>query len=152
MAKRVETPIKSCHDCWRNYTLSEWKDLELVAKDGTLETKHCACGEELTLDRDGLEDLDLTDDPNDYETHHAGAVVQPSRVVEANISKPKPTPASSSSSSSSSSNPITRNIVAASYRRSAPGIKEGVRRWLQMVPHQADAFTLGELRELMNRP
>lgn len=72
---RVETPIKSCNVCWRNYTISEWDQLELKEERGSIEERECAqCSTVLLLDRHGLDELDLTDDADDYANHHPEAV------------------------------------------------------------------------------
>jgi hypothetical protein len=58
---RMPIPIKACHKCHQAWTLDEWNDLELIteATDG-IEQRRCSCGQVVSLDLVGLDELDLT--------------------------------------------------------------------------------------------
>lgn len=149
MAERVDTPIKSCHECWANYTLAEWDKLQEVEhQDGDIDRRECGkCGAELDLDRSGLDDLDLTDDPAAYEAAHPDAdrvtadMIAPLRVAHAPTEPPTP----------KRSPELVEQIVRVSLRRTAPQIAHGVAQWINRCPREADAYTLAELRALLAR-
>jgi hypothetical protein len=180
MSDRIETPIKACHECWRNYTLSEWDRLEPDAEqqEGKPERRICSCGVVLELDREGLDELDLTDNAADYAEHHPGtarvpiakvATIDPGPPPPAKKSKPKakkskkkaktePTPKVQAVELNATKTPEpdprkaqTEQIVRACLRRIAPGIRTQLVHWMRMCPGQADEYTIGELRALLTR-
>jgi hypothetical protein len=145
---RIKTPIKSCNVCWRNYTLSEWELLELKAERGPFEDRECAqCCTLLTIDRTGLDELDLTDDADDYRAVHPGTARDPLPVAE-------PVKASAVAPLTKATTEIKRSptspqaVVQTWLHRTAPQIQESVKLWIAHLPTDADAFTLGELRAL----
>lgn len=152
MAARVETPIKSCHECWRNFTLAEWDRLEQVEHDdGETDRRKCSgCGAELELDRTGLDELDLTDDAAAYEKAHPDAdrvtadMVAPLRTPKVGIESVAP-------SKPTYPPELVEQIVRTSMRNTAPQVAYGVTQWINRCPREADAYTLGELRALVGR-
>ena len=167
--RRVETPIKSCHECWANYTLTEWNGLELVARADppgettgdepidfgdayTVETRTCSkCGAELELDLAGLDDLDLTDNPAQYEAAHPNAErVQP-EMLAPHRREPSAPPSEPETKTPTHPPEMIEQIVRASLRRIAPQIAYGIALWIKRCPRLADEYTLGELRALLGR-
>ena len=65
----VDLPIKACHQCWQSFTLDEWGNLELVDAEleGLTEMRRCPCGEVLTLELAGLDQLALAVDAIAYQ-------------------------------------------------------------------------------------
>lgn len=143
-AKRIATPVKSCNKCLRAYILGEWQALELVRKRGTRETRKCdGCGVKLTLDLDGLAELDFTDSPADYANAHPDTPRVTADMV-APIATPKPPPTAAAPSGDA----LIYQIMAATCRRTSPQHLRMVFQWLRRIPADADAYTLGELRKL----
>jgi hypothetical protein len=68
----MDLPIKCCSGCLTNYTWPEWKLLEKrTEREGNVEVRTCAaCGGEMELSVDGLEDLNLHVDPERYAERH----------------------------------------------------------------------------------
>jgi hypothetical protein len=172
MSERIETPIKACHQCWANFTLTEWDKLEQTddQEAGKPERRKCAkCGAVLELDRAGLDELDLTDDPAEYAKFHPHtarvAPIDPGPPP-AKKSKPKAKKKAKAEKKAAAepAKPAekwperhgltpeqTRQIVLASLRRIAPHIRVHVVTWMRHCPPEADAFTLGDLRQLITR-
>lgn len=163
--------------------MSEWDKLEPDAEqqEGKPERRICSCGVVLELEREGLDELDLTDNAADYAEHHPGSARVPIEKV-ATIDPGPPPPAKKSkpkakkSKSKAKSKPTPKveavelnakqtpkldreqaqreqreQIVRACLRRIAPGIRAQLVHWMRMCPGQADEYTIGELRALLTR-
>ena len=151
MAERITTPCKACHECWANFTLAEWDELQAASEhqpdpeSPNVEARHCSkCGAVLTLDRSGLDDLDLTDDPAEYERHHPNAA----RVMVSEIVKPATEQAPSKPAQPDLDAKFRQQVLVASLRRLPAHVLHGIWLWVGRLPHEADGATLAELRKL----
>lgn len=62
MRGEIEIPVKACGRCEAAYTLTEWRSLSGPldkAEEDQREWRVCVCGDNLSLDVRGLDDLDL---------------------------------------------------------------------------------------------
>jgi hypothetical protein len=128
-----QTKLKACHECWANFTLAEWNELEPASEQDeglpSLERRHCSkCGAVLVLDMDGVESI----------------------ADEGHGTLPPPAPVKVSATA-----PIDQDhrdalrLIATWLRRASPMAHQAIRIWLNHVPTKADAVTVGELRKLV---
>ncbi len=160
MATRVKTPMKACHECWSNFTLAEWDELQPASEHQPdpgapdLEARHCSkCGAVLTLDRAGIDELDLTDDAAEYERHHPDADRVTADMV-APLAKEAAEPATVVATQPAAPTlpaHTRQQVLLASLRRLSPNVLHGIWLWMGRLPKEADGATLGELRALRGR-
>jgi len=60
-------PIKACHACGYGYTIADWRKLDILRTSGTVETRLCRCGQELSLDLAPLDTIHAGLEPIEQE-------------------------------------------------------------------------------------